>query len=49
MTSMLHTAGNGDPFDDQLQSAQIKAVVSSPSAMAALAENYVGIPFTSQS
>ena len=48
MTSMLHTSGNGDPFDDQLQSAQIKAVVSSPSAMAALAENYVGIPFASQ-
>ncbi|WP_314175677.1 4-hydroxybenzoate 3-monooxygenase [Streptomyces winkii] len=42
MTSMLHVGG--DPFEAQLQRSQLEWVVRSPSAAAALAENYAGLP-----
>ena len=41
MTTMLHTSG--DPFDAQLQLAQLRASTGTVGA-AALAENYAGLP-----
>lgn len=41
MTTMLHTSG--DPFDAQLQLAQLRATTGTVGA-AALAENYAGLP-----
>ncbi|HXR14490.1 MAG TPA: 4-hydroxybenzoate 3-monooxygenase [Solirubrobacteraceae bacterium] len=41
MTSMLHTFG--DPFEQRLQLAQLRYVVSSEAAARTLAENYVGL------
>jgi len=43
MTSMLHRLPGDDPFDVELQLAQLRYVVSSPAAATTLAENYVGI------
>ncbi len=43
MTSMLHRLPGDDPFDLELQLAQLRYVVSSPAAATTLAENYVGI------
>ncbi|MFL5169886.1 MAG: 4-hydroxybenzoate 3-monooxygenase, partial [Microvirga sp.] len=43
MTSMLHRPPGDDPFDGELQLAQLRYVVSSPAAATTLAENYVGI------
>jgi len=45
MTAMLHRFHGEDSFHRKLQLAQLEYVVSSPSAAAALAENYVGLPF----
>jgi p-hydroxybenzoate 3-monooxygenase len=42
MTTMLHTSG--DPFDEQLQLAQLRWVTSSESGATGLAENYAGLP-----
>lgn len=42
MTSMLHTSG--DPFDAQLQQAQLQWVYTSEAAATGLAENYAGLP-----
>ncbi|MGY1605709.1 MULTISPECIES: 4-hydroxybenzoate 3-monooxygenase [unclassified Geodermatophilus] len=42
MTSMLHTTG--DPFDAELQLAQLRRVCSSETAARELAENYTGLP-----
>jgi len=42
MTSMLHVAPGQDPFDSQLQLAQLRYVTSSPAAALSLAENYSG-------
>jgi p-hydroxybenzoate 3-monooxygenase len=42
MTSMLHISG--DPFDAQLQLAQLRWVTSSAAGAAGLAENYAGLP-----
>ena len=42
MTSMLHVTG--DPFDAQLQLAQLRWVTSSQAGAAGLAENYAGLP-----
>jgi p-hydroxybenzoate 3-monooxygenase len=42
MTTMLHTSG--DPFDAQLQLAQLRWVTSSQAGAAGLAENYAGLP-----
>jgi p-hydroxybenzoate 3-monooxygenase len=44
MTSMLHLATGGDPFDRQLQLSQLRYVTSSRAAAEGLAENYVGLP-----
>ena len=43
MTSMLHRLPGDDPFDRELQLAQLRYVVSSPAAATTLAENYVGL------
>lgn len=42
MTTMLHT--DGDPFDQQLQLAQLRWVTSSEAGATGLAENYAGLP-----
>jgi p-hydroxybenzoate 3-monooxygenase len=42
MTSMLHIAPGGDPFDVKLQRSQLRYVTSSEAAATSLAENYVG-------
>jgi p-hydroxybenzoate 3-monooxygenase len=42
MTTMLHTSG--DPFDEQLQLAQLRWVTSSEAGATGLAENYAGLP-----
>ncbi len=44
MTATLHRAG-GDGFDDRIRTAELDYLLSSRAAMAALAENYVGLPF----
>ena len=43
MTSMLHRPPDADPFDLQLQRAQLGYVVRSEAAARTLAENYVGL------
>jgi p-hydroxybenzoate 3-monooxygenase len=43
MTTMLHRFAN-DPFQYQLQLAQLKYLVNSRAAATVLAENYVGLP-----
>ena len=43
MTSMLHLLPGGDPFDRELQLAQLRYVVASQAAATTLAENYVGL------
>ena len=45
MTAMLHRFHGEESFHRKLQLAQLEYVVSSPAAAAALAENYVGLPF----
>ncbi len=42
MTTMLHATG--EPYDAQLQLAQLRWVASSAAAAAGLAENYTGLP-----
>ena len=44
MTSMLHRFPGDDPFQHQLQLAQLRYVASSRAAATTLAENYVGLP-----
>jgi p-hydroxybenzoate 3-monooxygenase len=44
MTSMLHRFPDDDPFQHQLQLAQLQYVASSRAAATTLAENYVGLP-----
>lgn len=44
MTSMLHISG--DPFDAELQQAQLRWVFNSKAAATGLAENYAGLPLT---
>jgi p-hydroxybenzoate 3-monooxygenase len=43
MTTMLHRLPGDDPFDLQLQLAQLRYVTTSEAAATSLAENYVGI------
>ncbi|HSD01176.1 MAG TPA: 4-hydroxybenzoate 3-monooxygenase [Gaiellales bacterium] len=43
MTSMLHRPPDADPFDLQLQRAQLRYVIQSEAAARTLAENYVGL------
>lgn len=42
MTSLLHNFDDTTPFQQQVQRAELKNVVSSRALSAALAENYVG-------
>jgi p-hydroxybenzoate 3-monooxygenase len=44
MTSMLHTLPDQDPFDTQLQRAQLRQLTTSRAAATAFAEAYTGIP-----
>ena len=44
MTSMLHRDALASRFDEKRQLAELEYVVSSASASASLAENYVGLP-----
>jgi p-hydroxybenzoate 3-monooxygenase len=43
MTSMLHRFDDADPFQQRLQLAQLRYVVTSKAAATSLAENYVGL------
>jgi p-hydroxybenzoate 3-monooxygenase len=45
MTSMLHRFPDDDAFQQRMQRAQLDYTVSSRTAAASLAENYVGLPF----
>jgi p-hydroxybenzoate 3-monooxygenase len=44
MTSMLHKDASASRFDQKRQLAELEYVISSASATASLAENYVGLP-----
>jgi p-hydroxybenzoate 3-monooxygenase len=44
MTSMLHRAPGGNPYDFRRQLAELDYVTSSRAAMTSLAENYTGLP-----
>jgi len=44
MTSLLHLFPDADAFGARLQRAELDYVTGSPAGMAALAENYVGLP-----
>jgi p-hydroxybenzoate 3-monooxygenase len=45
MTTMLHLDSNESPFERRIRLADLDYVVHSRAALAALAENYVGLPF----
>ena len=45
MTTLLHADREAAPFDCRRQVAELDYATSSGAAMAALAENYVGLPF----
>lgn len=45
MTSMLHSFPENSAYDRRLQQTEMEYLLSSDAAKAALAENYVGLPF----
>jgi p-hydroxybenzoate 3-monooxygenase len=45
MTSLLHVMPDADPFQRQVQLAQLRYTAGSRAAMTSLAENYVGLPW----
>jgi p-hydroxybenzoate 3-monooxygenase len=45
MTTMLHRFPDTDSFGQRIQEAELDYLVHSKAAAAALAENYVGLPF----
>ena len=45
MTSLLHQFAEGGTFDQRLRETELAYLFSSRSALASLAENYVGLPF----
>jgi len=45
MTNLLHRFPEHGPFGEKVQSAELEYLVGSRSAMASLAENYVGLPY----
>jgi len=45
MTRLLHRFPEDPPFDQRLQDAEFEFLAGSPTAQAALAENYVGLPY----
>jgi p-hydroxybenzoate 3-monooxygenase len=46
MTSLLHNFPDADSFETRLRRAELDYLLSSRAAMTALAENYVGLPFS---
>lgn len=44
MTSLLHRFPQSTGFDRRIQEAELQYLLSSQSALASLAENYVGLP-----
>jgi len=44
MTSLLHAFPERTAFERRIQQAELEYLVASPAALAALAENYVGLP-----
>ncbi|HEY4317414.1 MAG TPA: 4-hydroxybenzoate 3-monooxygenase [Herbaspirillum sp.] len=46
MTGLLHRFEDATPFQEQLQLAELEYVAGSRAAATALAENYVGLPYT---
>lgn len=45
LTSLMHLFPEQSPFEQRMQQAELDYLVSSDHAMAALAENYVGLPY----
>lgn len=45
LTSLMHLFPEQSPFEQRMQQAELDYLVSSEHAMAALAENYVGLPY----
>ncbi|KRE18118.1 4-hydroxybenzoate 3-monooxygenase [Bosea sp. Root381] len=45
LTSLMHRFPDQGPFEQRMQQAELDYLVSSDHAMAALAENYVGLPY----
>jgi len=45
MTGLLHRFPESGAFGRKIQRAELDYLVGSPAAAAALAENYVGLPF----
>jgi p-hydroxybenzoate 3-monooxygenase len=45
MTMLLHRLPENGAFGDRMQQAELDYLFSSPAAMTALAENYVGLPY----
>ena len=45
MTNLLHRFPENGPFGQKMQRAELDYLVGSPAARAALAENYVGLPY----
>jgi p-hydroxybenzoate 3-monooxygenase len=45
MTNLLHRFDAHTPFDRQLQQAELAWIAGSRTGGAAVAENYVGLPF----
>ena len=46
MTNLLHRQAGQDPICERLQLAELEYLVASRAAATALAENYVGLPFS---
>jgi len=46
MTTMLHRDPAETAFEHRIHAADLAYVMSSTAAQAALAENYLGLPFT---
>ncbi len=45
MTNLLHTFDDDGDFNARIRKAELEYLVTSPAAMTALAENYVGLPY----
>ena len=45
MTTLLHQFPDSSAFEQRLQETDLNYLFSSDSALASLAENYVGLPF----
>ena len=46
MTQLMHKFGEGESFESRVQQAELSYLFSSRAAAQALAENYVGLPFS---